>query len=66
MKLAKEDTLSSIESISATSEQTSATTINLSEIANNQLKAVKALNKVATELEENAFSLDESVKIFKT
>lgn len=61
---AKEDTLSSIESISSTSEETKACSSALIKTTDNQLMAVESLNKAAVRLKEDAGNLENTVNIF--
>lgn len=60
----KNDTLSAIESISATSEQTAAASGNLKETAQIQLEAVGALRDAVIGLQEDADNLEETVTVF--
>jgi len=62
---AKNDTLRAIESISATSQETAAATEELSVTADNQLQEVNKLNDVVSQLNENAESLQEAIRMFK-
>ncbi|MHB8127802.1 MAG: methyl-accepting chemotaxis protein [Mobilitalea sp.] len=61
----KDDTLRSIESISATTQETAAATEELSVIGVNQLQEVNKLNDVVQQLNNDAGSLAESVSVFK-
>jgi methyl-accepting chemotaxis protein len=61
----KNDTLKAIESISAISQETAASSEELSVTAENQLNAVQALTSAADKLKENAKDLNEAVNIFK-
>ena len=62
---AKNETLRAIESISATSQETAAATEELSVTADKQLREVNKLNDVVNQLNENAESLQEAVRLFK-
>lgn len=61
----KELTLSSIESISAASEETAAAATELGATANEQLRVVESLNQAAEELGADSRTLEENVKIFQ-
>lgn len=65
IELAKEDTMSAIESISATSNQTESASTELSYSTEKQFKAVEVLNEAVKQLQEDAEDLDASVSIFK-
>ncbi|TAH75015.1 MAG: methyl-accepting chemotaxis protein [Anaerolineaceae bacterium] len=62
---AKEDTLDAIESISAVSEQTAASTEEVSATALTQIDSVERLRRSAIELANDAINLHESIKQFK-
>ena len=62
---AKNDTLEAIASISATSNETEASSVTLSRNAEEQLKAVEVLNQAVHSLVSDAEDLDETVKVFK-
>jgi len=61
----KELTLSSIESISAASEETAAAATELGATADEQLRVVEALNRAAEGLGADSRNLEENVEIFK-
>ena len=62
---AKTDTLRSIESISATTQETAAATQELSAITVNQLDEVNKLSDVIQQLNDDAVNLSEAVHVFK-
>ncbi|MGN0343270.1 MAG: methyl-accepting chemotaxis protein [Roseburia sp.] len=62
---AKNDTLSAIESISATSNETEAASSELGRSTEKQLSAVNVLNDAVKQLQTDAEDLDASVSIFK-
>lgn len=62
---AKNDTLKSIESISATTQETASATEELSVSAVNQLEAVNTLNAIVQQLKDDAEILSESVLVFR-
>jgi methyl-accepting chemotaxis protein len=62
---AKNDTLSSIESISATTQETAAATQELGAITENQMEEVEKLRNVIQQLNDNALNLSEVVHVFK-
>jgi len=62
---AKNETLKAIESISATSQETAAATEELGVIAENQLLEVNKLNDVINQLNDDAGSMMDVVKVFK-
>jgi len=64
MGIAKEDTLSAIESISSTLEETVAATTEVSTTAENQLTSVEQLNKAALQLGNDARNMEETVRVF--
>jgi len=61
----KELTLSSIESISAASEETAAAATEMGATADEQLRVVEALNRAAEGLGADSRNLEENVEIFK-
>lgn len=61
----KETTMDAIQDISAVSEETAASSEEVSATALNQIDAVERLRLAALELSDNAKNLDESIKIFK-
>ncbi|MBP1756056.1 MAG: methyl-accepting chemotaxis sensory transducer [Firmicutes bacterium] len=61
---AKAMTLNAIVNISAISEETAAASEEVETTAEDQLRAVKALNEEASELKENVKQLEEAMKIF--
>ena len=65
IEAAKEDTMSAIESISATSNQTEAASAELGKSTEKQLRAVEVLNTAVHQLQTDAEDLDASVSIFK-
>lgn len=65
MEVSKNSTLSAIESISSTLEETTAVASELGNTAGMQLKAVEGLNKAAEQLSDDANNLQESVSVFK-
>jgi len=65
IEIAKNDTLRAIESISATAQETAAATEELSVTADNQLHEVNKLNDVVQQLNDNASSLEEAIRLFK-
>lgn len=62
---AKEDTMSAIESISATSNETESSAEELAKSTERQLQAVEVLNEAVQQLQTDAEDLDASVSIFK-
>ncbi|MDF2541301.1 MAG: methyl-accepting chemotaxis sensory transducer [Herbinix sp.] len=62
---AKDDTLNSIENISAASEETAAAAGELGATVEEQLKEVRCLNDVVLQLNEDAKNLDFSINMFK-
>lgn len=62
---AKDDTLLSIESISAVSEQSAAAAEEMSATASNQLDAVENLRLASLELDKNSKKLEDAIKKFK-
>ena len=62
---AKNDTLKSIESISATTEETAAASEELNVSATNQLQTVNALNSIVQQLKDDSELLANAVTIFK-
>jgi len=62
---AKDDTLGSIESISATAQQTAAAAEQLGVTAEKQLEEVNKLNNVVQQLSSDAVNLEETVRVFK-
>ncbi|MDF2636276.1 MAG: methyl-accepting chemotaxis sensory transducer [Pelosinus sp.] len=62
---AKNDTLRAIESISATAQETAAATEELRVTAENQLHEVNKLNDVVQQLNDDAGSLEEAIRVFK-
>lgn len=62
---AKDDTLDAIASISATSNETEAASIELNKNAQRQMQAVEVLNEAVKVLVSNSDELDEAVKVFK-
>lgn len=62
---AKKDTLLAVESISAISEESAASTQEVAATALNQIDAVEQLNHSAIELENDANKLQNAVKMFK-
>ena len=65
IEVTKKDTLYAIESISAASEEATATSGELKITADNQLSTVELLNKAAERLKADAKNLEETVHIFK-
>jgi methyl-accepting chemotaxis protein len=65
IEVTKKDTLYAIESISAASEEATATSGELKITADNQLSTVELLNKAAERLKADAKNLEEAVHIFK-
>jgi len=65
IEVTKKDTLYAIESISAASEEATATSGELKMTADNQLSTVQLLNKAAERLKADAKNLEEAVHIFK-
>ena len=65
IEAAKNDTLSAIESISATSNETEAASTELGRSTEKQLSAVNVLNDAVKQLQTDAEDLDASVSIFK-
>lgn len=61
----KNETLSAIESISAGSQETAASTAELAITANEQLKAVEQLNEAANILDSDSRKLQDSIDLFK-
>ncbi|WP_313131683.1 methyl-accepting chemotaxis protein [Anaerocolumna sp.] len=62
---AKDSTLESIESISATSEETAAASSELNITVQGQLNAVQGLNQSANRLNDSSIELEEAVSKFK-
>ena len=62
---AKTQTIDSIQSISAVSQQTAAASEEVTETANRQLKQVEKLNTAASDLNANSAELSEAMNIFK-
>ena len=62
---AKNDTLSTIENISATTQETAAATQELGAITVNQMDEVNKLSKVIQQLNDDAINLSEAVHVFK-
>lgn len=62
---AKQDTMSAIESISATSNETESSAEELQKSTERQLQAVEVLNDAVQRLQTDAEDLDASVSIFK-
>ena len=62
---AEAQTLSSIESISAVSEETAASSEEVENAATRQVNAVERLNKATTVMNEKAKDLDAALSIFK-
>ncbi len=62
---AKTGTMDAIQSISAVSEQTAAASEEVSATAVSQVDSVERLRLAASELEEDAKKLEESIKLFK-
>ena len=65
IEVTKKDTLYAIESISAASQEATATSGELKMTADNQLNTVQLLNKAAERLKADAKNLEETVHIFK-
>jgi methyl-accepting chemotaxis protein len=65
IEVAKDDTLSAIESISATSEETAASASQLGMTAIEQLEEVNKLNAVIQHLSNGAIDLKDSINKFK-
>ncbi|MBD5549212.1 MAG: methyl-accepting chemotaxis protein [Lachnospiraceae bacterium] len=63
---AKEDTMSAIESISATSNETESASSELGNSSQKLMNAAQELSEAVLRLQEGAEDLDNSVKIFKT
>lgn len=61
----KNGTLGAIESISASTEETAAAAVELASTAGKQAEAVNKLDGVVKQLSEDAYSLEDSVKVFK-
>ena len=61
----KNVTLEALETISATSEETAAASVELVTTADNQLHAVEVLKREAEELEKEALSLIQAIQLFK-
>ena len=62
---AKSQTIDSIQSISAVSQQTAAASEEVTETANRQLEQVEKLNTAASDLNDNSAELSEAINIFK-
>jgi methyl-accepting chemotaxis protein len=62
---AKTQTIDSIQSISAVSQETAAASEQVTETANRQLAQVEELNKAATDLSANSADLAEAMNLFK-
>ncbi len=62
---AKNDTLEAIESISATSNETEAASVELGKNAQRQMQAVEELNEAVKILMTNSDDLNEAVRVFK-
>ncbi len=65
MEHAKNDTLDSITNISATSQETESSSVELSRNAQAQMDAFNALNEEVKLLKEKAQELDQTISIFK-
>ncbi|MDF2539288.1 MAG: hypothetical protein K0S76_2309 [Herbinix sp.] len=65
MEGSREGTLNAIESISAISEETYATSLTVSNTVQDQVTSVQNLTEVSVELNENAKALEEAVHQFK-
>ncbi|MDF2510737.1 MAG: methyl-accepting chemotaxis sensory transducer [Herbinix sp.] len=65
IETAKNNTLKTMESISATTEETAAASEELNVSAANQLQTVNSLNDIVQQLKDNSDSLKNSVSIFK-
>ena len=65
MEHAKNDTLDSITNISATSQETESSSVELSRNAGAQMDAFNALNEEVKLLKEKAQELDTTISIFK-
>lgn len=65
IEVTKKDTLCAIDSISAASQQVTATSGELKLTADNQLSTVQLLNKAAERLKADAKNLEDTVHIFK-
>lgn len=61
----KNITLEALETISATSEETAAASVQLVTTADSQLNAVESLKREAEELENEALSLTQAIRLFK-
>ena len=62
---AKTQTIDSIQSISAVSQQTAAASEEVTETANRQLQQVEKLNTAASDLNDNSAELSDAMNIFK-
>lgn len=62
---AKTQTIDSIQSISAVSQQTAAASEEVTETANRQLQQVEKLNMAASDLNDNSAELSDAMNIFK-
>lgn len=62
---AKTQTIDSIQSISAVSQETAAASEEVTETANRQLEQVEKLNQAATDLNDNSVELTDAINIFK-
>ena len=60
----KEDTLIAVESISATTQQTSAATGELSNAMDSQIVSAKNLSQIAVRLSDDAHNLESTVSVF--
>jgi methyl-accepting chemotaxis protein len=61
----KTESINSIQDISAVSQETAATTEEVTNIARRQMEAVQALNDAATNLENNAKELEKAIGLFR-
>lgn len=64
IELMQKDTLDSIESISAVSEETASASEEMAEFANKQLRAVETLGNEAIGLNNNSKELEEAIGVF--
>ncbi len=62
---AKTQTIDAIQSISAVSQETAASSEEVTETANRQLKAVEELNRASEDLEVNAKDLSDAIDLFR-
>ncbi|MBP7175692.1 MAG: methyl-accepting chemotaxis protein [Thermoclostridium sp.] len=65
IETAKDDTLCAVQSISAVTEQTSASSQEVNATAQNQIDSVEKLRQSAMILEKDAKKLEDAIKIFK-